>query len=578
MADTQDPQKIIDDAAKLAETLPSTEPVKPVEPTPTLPPQVEPPAIVPENPVVPPIPPVAPPPTAAFTPAPLPPISNNEPSFVVPPKDIPKTDTIQKPKPNGPKGILIAGLLFLIMTLPVAIYFISQSPQLADLRSRAAGSCSKINSAGICANVTCANKDEEACGVGTCCKWGTTLQPTVTPAPATKTPTPTPDCVSTNNGCAVGGKPCCNATASCFTPPGQTETICSTATITACGGQGETCCSGNTCDNASLACDGASLTNNCYTKTQCVKTRFTGACAYAACRNLPATTCNNTLRDGGADVQCCQWGGSATPGVADCKNNPLKRTYINTDKGQAMVNQSGCCNDGDDPVSATNPKGNGCTTKTTSLYHYLCNGRVTGTYGCPSSAFPSEPNPPGNLHYAAGAKTYTFFKGCGTEQIDMVDGGSLSFASIIWPTECGATATPTIPSTTTDTPTKTPTPIPNTPTRTITSTATPTTPPSEPGRCDASCGSNSDCESGNVCAQIADGIKRCRNASCIYESSCSCPANTATPTTQTFAAVVPENSPTPQTPKVPVSGIGPGFMGIATVIGSVLLLLIGLAL
>jgi len=89
----------------------------------------------------------------------------------------------------------------------------------------------------------------------------------------------------------------------------------------------------------------------------------------------------------------------------------------------------------------------------------------------------------------------------------------------------GATITPTFTITTT-------------PTMTLTSTQTPTQTPSptdsgrrEPGNCDASCGSDSDCRSGMVCAN-ADGVKRCRNPQCTGEFSCTCPAVvvlTATP-------------------------------------------------
>jgi len=148
--------------------------------------------------------------------------------------------------------------------------------------------------------------------------------------------------------------------------------------------------------------------------------------------------------------------------------------------------------------------------------------------------------------------------------------------------------------TNTPNPTSTPTNTPN-PTSTPTDepTATPTTGPTNtpaPGTCDASCDTDSNCESGLSCV-TSTGVKRCRNVSCPDESDCLCLNATATPTTTYYANNTPiptrislitnntSTTPTDQpTPKIPVAGVGPGFIGIISVVGSIFLLLIGLAL
>ena len=129
------------------------------------------------------------------------------------------------------------------------------------------------------------------------------------------------------------------------------------------------------------------------------------------------------------------------------------------------------------------------------------------------------------------------------------------------------TITPTISLTVS--PTLTPT---ITPTETPISTPTPTPPASQPGVCDASCGVDSDCRSGLVCATV-QGVKRCRNPQCTSEFTCVCPATgTPIPTQEIVQVVV-----TAPTPKVPVSGT-PAVLGAATVAGGILLLLLGLLL
>ena len=136
------------------------------------------------------------------------------------------------------------------------------------------------------------------------------------------------------------------------------------------------------------------------------------------------------------------------------------------------------------------------------------------------------------------------------------------------------------------------TPVPteiNTPVPTITdtpgSTITPTiTNTSAPGTCDASCDTDSNCESGLSC-YLVTGVKRCRKSDCPNESSCSCPAGTATPTqtsfynpTPTTVSVAYNTTPTAiPTPKVPVSG-AIDVKAIVITVGSLLLLTLGLIL
>ncbi|MFZ2025441.1 MAG: hypothetical protein WAV51_04105 [Microgenomates group bacterium] len=63
-------------------------------------------------------------------------------SVIIPSEEVKPNDTQgNKPpkqkKKKSEKGILIATLLFLVFTLPIAIYYITQSPQFAEIRSRA---------------------------------------------------------------------------------------------------------------------------------------------------------------------------------------------------------------------------------------------------------------------------------------------------------------------------------------------------------------------------------------------------------------------------------------------------------
>jgi hypothetical protein len=98
-------------------------------------------------------PPPEPPPVSAITPeakAPqINPLTGSD-SLIVPPKpdhhEV-KTDSPPPPPPPneiksekkrpGKKGILIAGLLMILLTLPIAVFFISQRSASTDIRSRA---------------------------------------------------------------------------------------------------------------------------------------------------------------------------------------------------------------------------------------------------------------------------------------------------------------------------------------------------------------------------------------------------------------------------------------------------------
>ena len=155
------------------------------------------------------------------------------------------------------------------------------------------------------------------------------------------------------------------------------------------------------------------------------------------------------------------------------------------------------------------------------------------------------------------------------------------------PLECRQCDFPSITISPTISVTVTPTETPIiTATVTPTQTPTPTSPPPEPGKCDASCGSDGNCQSGLICASV-EGVKRCRNPECTSEFTCGCPKVvivTATPrppvvvVTKVVEQVVVTATPTPiPVPKTPVSGT-PTVLGAATVAGGILLLLIGLIL
>jgi hypothetical protein len=108
-------------------------------------------------------------------------------------------------------------------------------------------------------------------------------------------------------------------------------------------------------------------------------------------------------------------------------------------------------------------------------------------------------------------------------------------------------------------------------------TATPTPTPTPLVGCNNYCTVNSNCTSGLICSENA-----CRNPSCTEQTSCSCPGVTATPTPTTY--YLTGDTPTPTaiavapTPKTPISGIGPSWLGASIISGALLLIFLGLAL
>jgi len=135
------------------------------------------------------------------------------------------------------------------------------------------------------------------------------------------------------------------------------------------------------------------------------------------------------------------------------------------------------------------------------------------------------------------------------------------------------TASPTaVP---TSVPTTVPTVVPTSVPTTVPTTIPPTPIPGNP-YCDASCNVDADCPSGLLCATVS-GVKRCRNAVCISYSNCTCPT-TPTPTTVVTTGVPgPTIIAAAPIPKTPVSG-APSVLGVATIGGGILLLLLGLLL
>jgi hypothetical protein len=145
-------------------------------------------------------PPSAPPSTPPQEPAPeapsataneslvVPPEASTGPSAAPPPSDKPKMSLGKKPR----TGVIIATLLLLLITLPLSVFFIANTKQLSDLRSRAAGGTCKANSSAdyhICGTIwtNCSKATSQSSCNSTCCTW---------------TPSATTDCRTT--GCASG--------------------------------------------------------------------------------------------------------------------------------------------------------------------------------------------------------------------------------------------------------------------------------------------------------------------------------------------------------------------------------------
>lgn len=96
--------------------------------------------------------------------------SMDEPSTVVPPREPSRPGTVQKPKRTS--GIILSIIAILLLTLPVAIYYLSQKGNLADIRNRATGGqaypCSRnedCTNGYTCVDFTCqGNPETQSCG------------------------------------------------------------------------------------------------------------------------------------------------------------------------------------------------------------------------------------------------------------------------------------------------------------------------------------------------------------------------------------------------------------------------------
>lgn len=175
----------------------------------------------------------------------------------LPPEPEPEpTPTIPSPvdKKHGNKSLVLAVLLFLVATLPLAVYFTSQQRQLADLRGRAQEGPYPCTSPNVCVTSPLECRDgggqqvSQSCPsgrIGVCCNFGS----------GTNTPTPTP----TPQGGACPGKgglgqvcrvpqncnnlPNCDGTLACISG------VCQQATAGQCGSSGR--CRIHICDKCS---------------------------------------------------------------------------------------------------------------------------------------------------------------------------------------------------------------------------------------------------------------------------------------------------------------------------------------
>ncbi|MFH0750000.1 MAG: hypothetical protein V1917_03770 [Candidatus Gottesmanbacteria bacterium] len=519
------PQKLIDDAAKALEQTP-------VLPTPEVTKEKQ--------------------PKEEFPTPPSPPIP--EPMIIpaTPPSSHP---TLEKKKSG--KGIFIAILLFFIFTLPIAIYYITQSPQFAEIRSRATevypchfngtGDFQTVNGCtgqcgpGITDKTVCLSKrgtkiiPPATTGVA-CCNWvdanaiTPTVKPTSTPDDACK---PYGKVIYTTDACAGKassatycpldcGNKCCN----------RIDQVC--------------CCMG--CFPEGTDC--SKPPQNCQTPLGC-----------------PETTCYNYPKESAPHENCL---------VCNPDRSKLNNVTF-ASAGTVRIHMEGMTSGA--TVKLT--KGGTATTVTTisegnfsaviSAGTYVISVQLGNEGGVNSLGFikPNSNNKCGRYDpnnkrdvsayiTAAALTSYGIITTTGVDipvqcWADKIQGednnsrGQLDanydfndFNLIIGYTTgpatptAGPTATPT--SGPTSTPGSTATPVPTAgPTSTQGPTATPTT------------------------AYYAD--------------------NTPTPTRARLIAEAPTTTPTEQpTPKIPVAGVGPGILGIITVAGSIILLLVGLIL
>lgn len=491
--------------------------------------------------------------------------------------------TGQKPKTKSKsKAPLIVSLLLLIFTLPVAIYYGSQTKFVQDLRSRAVNITTPCR---VCSGTSCVkrsgscNSDYDQCSLSSDCGGA---------------PVYTYSCkvCSSSNRCVkqASTSSCsdsCSSDSECgWTEPSNTPPLYSceknttqTCTKNTCSDPGS-----GTCPQGYACCKKAAPTptlfpNNasCSSDSQCASGKcFMGGTGDGKCIATDALTAAATMTIAAAGI--CQ-----TTGAPYCRGNYAIGNCYTTSNGYICRDLRGNMgvdivtnNTRDTKPNCTCPPGYPWMNWENKWVCWKSNEFCTPTDTTAKSCGLSPGEEP--------------VVGCAAATPTGGGGGT------------NPTNTPVGPTNTTG-PSSTPTDIP---TSTLASTAT-ETPTNGPSYCDASCGSDSDCPSGLTCATTSESIKRCRNSACTSQTDCVCPegpTNTPIPgvtyyptsTSKQYAYVQPTSttkviqptsvpgvisSPTPTaqpTPKVPVAGVGPGLYGILAVIGGILLLTLGLAL
>lgn len=121
-------------------------------------------------------------------------------------------------KKHGNKSLILAVILFLVATLPLAVYFTSQQRQLADLRGKAQEGAYACTDTCVPARVECSDGGgvivAGTCSSGRfCCNFGSNT-PTIT-----RGTTPTITVTVTPDSCGNAGQACCD-------PFSQNGTIC----------------------------------------------------------------------------------------------------------------------------------------------------------------------------------------------------------------------------------------------------------------------------------------------------------------------------------------------------------------
>jgi len=434
------------------------------------------------------------------------------------------------------KSLFIGMLLFFILTLPVSIYYGSQKyTQITEGRSRAGIQCYKRSPVPSGCAMALYRIVDGICEPERC------FQTSIT----TLTPTPQQICnvaFIRDNGCKTTG-----------TCTGKREQIWKTVQ----------------CTNAvrciyDATCPGAGTTP---VTDRCNQWSSQGNCATINCSTYinNSSTCNS-------HSPCCYWGQNTPVPTRITTNTPtpglgitiIERGCINgrlITVGQCVICSHGGIMTCDGPSGGSG--GDPCQVK-------YSDGSVVSTNCTEANMIRCHC---GGNAWVGGRPGVTCAQLCACAGINC--------------DTCTPTPQNTNPPQPTDVPHSTNTPAStNTPNPTLISTLTPTiTNTSAPGTCDASCDSDSNCQSGLVCV-LTTGVKRCRKSDCPNESSCSCPIATPTerviyvqqPTVVRIIAEAPITTETLRpTPKIPVSGFF-DVKAIIITIGSILLLTLGLIL